>query len=100
MGSESIVIVEVSATGLIRAPDCRGASRRARLTPMTTSDQAELSTLRTQVEDLITRVMAVADRYSNTPDSAVAADLFAAERSLITTRRALDRATAHLAEMP
>jgi hypothetical protein len=63
---------------------------------MSASDRAELLTLRTQVEDLTTRVTAIATKYGNTPDSAVAADLYAAERSLITTRRSLDRAMQHL----
>lgn len=60
------------------------------------SDLAELSTLRAQVEDLTRRVTAVAEHYGDTPDSAVAADLYAAERSLIAARRQLDRATGHL----
>ena len=42
------------------------------------SDFAELSTLRTQVEELTTRVVAVGDRYRDSDDSAIA--------------RALDRA--------
>ena len=61
------------------------------------SDLAELSTVRSQVEDLIRRVVAVADHYDDSPDSAVASDLFAAERSLVSARRQLDRASAHLA---
>lgn len=65
---------------------------------MSASDRAELSTLRTQVEELTARVTAVAERYGDSPDSAVAADLYAAERTLVTTRRSLDRAMAHLAE--
>ncbi len=60
------------------------------------SDLAELSTLRAQVDDLIRRVVTVAAHYDDTPDSAVAADLFGAERSLVAARRQLDRATAHL----
>jgi hypothetical protein len=63
----------------------------------TESDRAELSTLRAQVDELTRRVVAVASRYDETPDSAVAADLFAAERSLVSARRQLDRAAAHLA---
>lgn len=62
----------------------------------TDSDRAELSTLRAQVEELVRRVVAVAAHYDDTPDSAVAADLFAAERSLVAARRQLDRATTHL----
>ncbi len=61
------------------------------------SDLAELSTVRAQVDDLIRRVVAVAEHYDDTTDSAVAGDLFAAERSLTAARRQLDRATGHLA---
>jgi len=64
--------------------------------PTQDSDRAELSTLRAQVDDVTRRVLAVAAHYDDTPDSAVAADLFAAERSLSAARRQLDRATAHL----
>jgi hypothetical protein len=60
------------------------------------SDLAELSTLRAQVDEVVRRVTTVAEHYGDTPDSAVAADLFAAERSLNAARRQLDRATAHL----
>ena len=64
--------------------------------PSQDSDRAELSTLRAQVDDLTRRVVAVAEHYDDTPDSAISADLFAAERSLSAARRQLDRATAHL----
>jgi hypothetical protein len=64
--------------------------------PAHDSDRAELSTLRAQVDDVTRRLLAVASHYDETPDSAVAADLFAAERSLTAARRQLDRATAHL----
>ena len=60
------------------------------------SDRAELSTVRAQVDELTRRVVAVAEHYDDSPDSAIAADLFAAERSLSAARRQLDRATAHL----
>jgi hypothetical protein len=60
------------------------------------SDIAELSTLRTQVEDLTARVLVVAERYDDTSDSAVATELFAAERALISASRALERALALL----
>jgi hypothetical protein len=56
------------------------------------SDHAELSTLRSQLEELTRRVTSVAERVGTTPDSAVAADLFTAERSLVAARRALDKA--------
>lgn len=65
---------------------------------MSSSDQAELATLRAQLEELTQRVVAVAARYQNTPDSAVAGDLYAAERSLFGARRAIDRAVAALDE--
>jgi hypothetical protein len=60
------------------------------------SDLAEISTVRSQVEELIRRVVAVAEHYDDSPDSAVASDLFAAERSLVSARRQLDRASNHL----
>jgi hypothetical protein len=69
---------------------------KAREVADASSDRAELSTLRAQVEDLTRRVVAVAHHYDDTPDSAVAADLFASERSLVAARRQLDRAIAHL----
>jgi hypothetical protein len=56
------------------------------------SDRAELATLRAQVDELVTRVLAVAKSYDDAADSAVADDLFAAERSLVNARRLLDRA--------
>jgi hypothetical protein len=56
-----------------------------------TSDHAELSTLRSQLEELTARVTHVAERFGTTPDSAVAADLFAAERQLTAARRSLDK---------
>jgi hypothetical protein len=56
------------------------------------SDTALLSSIVAQVEDLTRRVTALADAYGTTPDSAIAAELYAAERALITARRALERA--------
>jgi len=61
-----------------------------------TSDRAELSTLRAQVQDLIERITPLAERYGESPDTAVASDLFAGERSLLSARRALDQAISHL----
>jgi len=55
-------------------------------------DFAELSTLRAQLDDLTSRVVAVGDRYRDTDDSAIAAELDHAERTLIGATRALDRA--------
>ncbi len=62
------------------------------------STAAELSTLRSQLDEMIHRVTVVADRYGDTPDSAIAADLYAAERSLVTARRAIERARAALSQ--
>lgn len=62
----------------------------------TESDLAELSTVRAQVDELVRRVLAVAEHYDDSDESAVASDLFAAERSLLAARRQLDRAATHL----
>jgi hypothetical protein len=56
------------------------------------SDHAELSTLRSALEESTHRLVAVADRYRDTEDSAIAVDLDSAERGLIAARRAVDRA--------
>jgi hypothetical protein len=63
------------------------------------SDLAELSTLRSQLEELARRVEAVANRYDDTPDSQIASDLYAAERTLISARRAVDKAIAALDDL-
>jgi len=63
---------------------------------VSSSDRAELTTIRSQLEELTQRVVAVATRYRDTPDSAITSDLYAAERSLVGARRALDRAIAAL----
>ncbi len=65
---------------------------------MSSSDHAELATLRSQLEELTQRVVAVAARYQDTSDSAIAGDLYAAERSLFGARRALERAITALEE--
>jgi hypothetical protein len=62
------------------------------------SDFAELSSLRAQLEELTTRVVAVGDRYRDTDDSAVAGELDMAERALLGAVRSLDRAAGMLAE--
>jgi hypothetical protein len=66
---------------------------------MPSSDLAELSTLRSQLEELAARVVAVADRYRDSPDSAVTSDLDLAERSLMGARRALERAADTVADL-
>ena len=63
-----------------------------------TSDHAELSTLRSSLEEATQRIVRVADRYRNTDESGTASDLDSAERGLITARRALDRALRTLAQ--
>ncbi len=60
------------------------------------STQAELSTLQSQIEELTDRIVAVADRYRETPDSAITAELDGAERNLLTARRAIERAQRNL----
>jgi hypothetical protein len=63
------------------------------------SDHAELSTLRSVLEESTDRLVAVADRYRETEDSAVAGDLDGAERGLVAARRAIDRALRALARI-
>ncbi len=61
------------------------------------SDVAELSSLKAQLDDLTARVVAVGDRYRDTDDSAIAAELDQAERALLGAYRSLDRAGGFLA---
>jgi len=63
------------------------------------TDLALLSSIGAQIDDLANRVTELAERYGVTPDSAVASELFGAERSLLAARRALDRATSLLQEL-
>jgi hypothetical protein len=63
---------------------------------MSGSDLAELSSLRAQLVDLTTRVVSVAEHADQTPDNAVAVDLFTAERALLGAGRAIERAISHL----
>ena len=65
----------------------------------TDSDLAMLSSTATQLEDLGTRITEMAERYGATPDSQLASELFAAERGLVTARRALERAKGFLNQM-
>ena len=58
-----------------------------------TSDFAELSSLKAQLEELTSRVVAVGDRYRDTDDSAISAEIDQAERALLGANRSLDRAT-------
>ena len=57
------------------------------------SEVALLSSIVSQIEDLTRRVTDLAEAYGSTPDSAIASEMFAAERALVTARRALERAT-------
>jgi hypothetical protein len=75
-------------------------SERVKAGPVpASSDLAELSTVRSQLEELARRVEAVADRYEDTPDSQIASDLYAAERTMVNARRAVDKAIAALDDL-
>ncbi|MGH9040352.1 MAG: hypothetical protein ACRDZ3_08980 [Acidimicrobiia bacterium] len=63
------------------------------------SDHAELSSLRSQLDELARRVETVALRYEETPDSAVASELFEAERALRSAGRIVERALGTLGEL-
>jgi hypothetical protein len=65
----------------------------------TTSDLAVLSSITAQVDELSRRITALAEVYGQTPDSAVASELFSTERAFATARRSLDRATTLLNRM-
>lgn len=82
-------------------PRLFGQARHSSSFPRMTasSDLAELSTLCTLLEDIVARIETMANRYGATPDSAVAADLYNAERGLVSARRALDRASASVAHL-
>jgi hypothetical protein len=60
---------------------------------MARSDTALLSSIVSQIEELTRRVTELAEAYGSTPDSAIASEMFAAERALVTARRALERAS-------
>ena len=64
------------------------------------SHHAELSTLRSSLEESTERLVAVADQYRGGEDSAVTGDLDQAERNLVAARRAVERALRHLAALP
>jgi hypothetical protein len=59
----------------------------------TASDLAALSSIAAQIDELTRRVTDLAERYGESPDSAVATELFSSERALTSARRSLDRAT-------
>ena len=64
-----------------------------------TSDHAELTMLRSVLDDLVARIVQISVGAGAIKNSAVAADLDAAERTLLTARRALDRAVGTLRSM-
>jgi hypothetical protein len=77
-----------------------GRDERGKAGPVpASSDLAELSTVRSQLEELARRVVAVADRYEDTPDSQIASDLYAAERTLLNARRSVDKAISALDDL-
>lgn len=53
------------------------------------SEMAELSTVATQIDELIARVTEVAEQYHGTDDDAAAVRLFEVERSLMGAARSL-----------
>jgi hypothetical protein len=63
------------------------------------SDLASLSSVGAQLDDLATRITEMAERYGATPDSLVAAELFAAERGLMGARRSIERAATALGDI-
>ena len=59
---------------------------------VTSSDFAELSSLRAQLDELLARAVAVGDRYRDTDDSAISTEIDQAERQLSGATRSLARA--------
>ncbi len=56
------------------------------------SDRAHLSSIRSQLDELQTRITDIADAYASTPDSQIASELFSGERALRNAYRAIERA--------
>jgi hypothetical protein len=56
------------------------------------SDAAELSSLRSQLDELTRRIVGVGDTYRESDDSAITAELDQAERSMLAAQRSVDRA--------
>ena len=63
---------------------------------MTENHAAELSSLATALDELTTRVTAIAERFSGTTRDDVATDLFEVERSLQGASRRLAKAVESL----
>ena len=55
--------------------------------------------MRSQLEELRSRVETIALTYQGTPDSALAAELFEADRALTTAGRTIDRALTALSDL-
>lgn len=59
---------------------------------MSNTTRAELSSLTTQIEELMNRVVQIADEFRLDPDSGFVNECNSAERNLMSTIRALERA--------
>ncbi|MDQ6839473.1 MAG: hypothetical protein M3137_14390 [Actinomycetota bacterium] len=64
------------------------------------SNQAELSALATSLNDLVTRLIQIADDLSGAERDRLGQDLFEVERTLTTAGRRLDRALAAYPSSP
>ena len=56
-----------------------------------TASSAELSSLATALDELTTRITAIADRYASSERDELAADLYAVERALTGAQRRLTK---------
>ena len=63
------------------------------------SDFAELSSLKAQLQELTSRLVAVGDRYRDTEDTAISSEIDQAERGMLGAYRSLDRAAGLLSEL-
>jgi hypothetical protein len=75
------------------------ACHAALVSSISSSDLALLSSIGAQIEEIGARITEMAERYGATPDSALASELFGAERGLFGARRFLDRARGYLEDM-
>jgi hypothetical protein len=51
------------------------------------------------IDEMVRRVTDLAEQYGESPDSAIAAELYATERSLVGARRSLERVMNLLAQL-
>lgn len=63
---------------------------------MVSPTKAELSSITSQIEELMNRVVKIGDEYRANPDSQFVSECNLAERSLMTTIRSLERAKKHI----